>query len=332
MSVPDFFNASAFSMVSLTAAVRKAPYVPGLLGRMGIFDTKPIDTDTVVIDFENDSLSILTSTHRGGPAQQGARAERKSAAFQVPRFILEKEIPAADLIGRRRLGSENQTELLTERVAKEINRQRLAHETTLEYMRCGAIKGVIADAAGTIHDVYSTLGISAPSAVDLQVDDDAVAIGAALVAIAQDMRDAVGNIEIEIHALCGRDFWRLFTNHPEVMYAFQYWQDGEFLRTDPRAGFSYKGITFHEYRGVIGSKTFIPNQDCRFFPVPISPGTELYQTAYAPADYIETVGTLGEPVYARQEAVNMGRGMRVQTQSASLPICTRPEALFRGYY
>ena len=41
-------------------------------------------------------------------------------------------------------------------------------------------------------------------------------------------------------------------------------------------------------------------------------------------DFIDTVNTAGEEIYARQEAVNMNRAIKIHTQSNPLPLTKRP--------
>jgi hypothetical protein len=63
------------------------------------------------------------------------------------------------------------------------------------------------------------------------------------------------------------------------------------------------------------------------FPVGV-PG--LYRTVYAPADYIETVNTLGLPRYARQWQSANGKRVEMESQMNALSYCTRPKVLMVG--
>ena len=53
---------------------------------------------------------------------------------------------------------------------------------------------------------------------------------------------------------------------------------------------------------------------------------ELFIARFAPADYVETVNTLGLPYYAKQEAMRMGKGIDIETQSNPITLCTMPRA------
>ena len=46
----DVFNGDAFSVVSLTATANRLPYVPGQIGRLGLFEEEGVDTLTILIE------------------------------------------------------------------------------------------------------------------------------------------------------------------------------------------------------------------------------------------------------------------------------------------
>ena len=71
----------------------------------------------------------------------------------------------------------------------------------------------------------------------------------------------------------------------------------------------------------------IPANTCRFFPVG---APDLFQCYYAPADYMETVNTLGKPYYAKQRQLNFDKGTEIEAQTNPLHICTRPYCLIKG--
>jgi hypothetical protein len=125
------------------------------------------------------------------------------------------------------------------------------------------------------------------------------------------------------------------TTHKEVKTAYQNWQQGAVLINDMRSGFSYSGITFEEYRGqasfvqadgTLGTRRFIAAGEAHAFPV----GTvDTFATYFAPADFNETVNTLGQPLYAKQEPRKFDRGTDLHTQSNPLPMCHRPGVLIK---
>ncbi|MBU6956103.1 major capsid protein, partial [Hahella sp. HN01] len=56
---------------------------------------------------------------------------------------------------------------------------------------------------------------------------------------------------------------------------------------------------------------------------------DTFATHCAPADFNETVNTIGKPLYAKQEPRKFGRGTDLHTQSNPLPMCRRPGVLVR---
>ena len=54
-----------------------------------------------------------------------------------------------------------------------------------------------------------------------------------------------------------------------------------------------------------------------------------FSSASAPADFNETVNTLGQSLYAKQEPRKFERGTDLHTQSNPLPMCHRPGVLVK---
>jgi hypothetical protein len=98
-----------------------------------------------------------------------------------------------------------------------------------------------------------------------------------------------------------------------------------------RSGFAFGGVIFEEYRGqasnVAGSSVrFIAAGEAHAFPL----GTiDTFSTYVAPADFNETVNTLGQELYAKQAPRKFERGTDLHTQSNPLPMCHRPGVLVK---
>ena len=54
---------------------------------------------------------------------------------------------------------------------------------------------------------------------------------------------------------------------------------------------------------------------------------DLFITRFAPADYEETVNTMGLPRYMRQYMMPNGKGRHIEVESNPISLCTRPTAL-----
>ena len=138
-----------------------------------------------------------------------------------------------------------------------------------------------------------------------------------------------GEFMTGVRCLCSPSFFEALTSHANVVESYSRFQEGAWLREDVRTGFTYGGITFEEYRGQASSadgtvRKFIADGEAHCFPV----GTvDTFGTYFAPADFNETVNTLGQPVYAKQAPRQFDRGTDLHTQSNPLPMCHRPGVL-----
>jgi hypothetical protein len=129
-------------------------------------------------------------------------------------------------------------------------------------------------------------------------------------------------------ALCGDTFYDDLINNPEVVRTYLNQQEASQLRGNAAYEFfDFGGIRWENYRGAVGGTSFINTDKCHIFPVGV-PG--LWRTVYAPADYVETVNTIGLPRYARQYPMENGKGVNLDAQMNALSYCTCPKVLIQG--
>jgi hypothetical protein len=127
-----------------------------------------------------------------------------------------------------------------------------------------------------------------------------------------------------VHALVSPEFFDALIGHAKVKEAYERWEEGAALRNDIRSGFTFLGITFEEYRGQATDqdgniRKFIASGEAHCFPVRT---VDTLATYFAPADFNETVNTLGKPMYAKQEPRKFDKGTDLHTQSNPLPMCS----------
>lgn len=135
------------------------------------------------------------------------------------------------------------------------------------------------------------------------------------------------------HALVSPEFFDALTSHSKVKEVYERWQEGVDSRDDMRSGFTFCGITFEEYRGQAtdseGNVRRFIEDAWHCFPL----GTANTITTYfATADFNETVNTLGQPLYAKQEPRRFDRGTDLHAQSNPLPMCHRPGILVNNHH
>jgi hypothetical protein len=326
----NIFDSDAFTMVSMTESINKMPYKPARVGQMGLFNSKGITTAKAAVELRGRTLALLETKRRGEPGDQHKEQKRVVKLFEVPHIPYDDRITAESLLGVRAFGSTDRLAGVAQVVNDHLEDMRASHEVTLEHMRMGAIHGTVWDADGsTLEDLFDAFGIS-QEVVDFVLGTSTTNIKGKVLGILRHVEENLGAQTYDhVHALCSSGFFDAFINHDEVKAAYDRWRDGEFLRSDPRKGFPYCGVIWEEYRGKVGSRDFITAGDARFFPVG-APG--LFAQANAPADFIETVNTPGQPVYAKQAVdAKFQRYVDIHTQSNPFPFCTRPAVLVRGH-
>ena len=335
MPALDIFSNSAFSVISLTDAINKVPFLPGRIGQLGLFNETGIVTTSVMIEEREGSLNLIETSSRGSPAVQNQHNKRKARSFIVPHVALEDAILADEIQNLRAFGSESQLEGIQQTVQFRLAEMARKHDATLEHLRVGAIKGQILDADGStvLYDLFTEFGVTPHNEVDFDLDNANPQPGALKKKcheIRRKVEDELGAQPYDhIHAFCGSAFFDDLIVHPEVKTAYERYMDGLFLRQgQARGSFEYAGIVFEEYRGKVGTVDYTDTNKAHFFPVGV-PG--LFRQYNAPADFVETVNTLGLPRYAKQAVdQEFGRWVKLHTQSNPLPICTRPKVLIKG--
>ena len=140
-----------------------------------------------------------------------------------------------------------------------------------------------------------------------------------------------GNGYDHIHALVGKDFWIKLIEHPVIRETYLNTAQAAELRGTPmKDRFEFGGIIWERYR--TGRKArkdvgsgFIAHDEARIFPAGVP---ELFITRFGPADYTETVNTIGLPRYANP--MPNGKGINLEVQMNAISLCTRPEVLRQG--
>lgn len=334
----DVFNDDAFSVVSLTDSVNKLKFVPGRIGQLGIFDESGVPTTTVVVEQKEGVLSLVSPTARGGPGKTLTKNLRDARPFVVPHFEINDAVMAEEVQNVRAWGSETAVETVMGKVAERLGYHSQSMEATIEYARIGAIKGIVTYADSSTLNLFTEFGVSQQSVVDFDLDDatpEEGEIRAKCASVIRTIADELGGTPFSgAHAFCGDTFFDQLIAHPEVRETYLGWTAAQELRGGYISGmglsygaFPFGGIMWENYRGSVGGQAFIATGDCQIFPTGV-PG--LFKTYFAPADYIETVNTMGQRMYAKQYEMANGKGVHLDTQSNPLSLCTRPRVLIRG--
>ena len=329
------FSNPAFSMAALTAAINILPNRYGRLEELNLMPPKPVRQRQIIVEEMNGVLNLLPTLPPGSPGTVGVRGKRKLRSFVVPHIPHDDVVLPEEVQGLRAFGSETETESIANVVARHLETMRNKHAITLEHLRMGALKGVILDADGSeLVDLFDAFEID-QTVVEFPFSNEKGDVKGACIATAAAIEEGLsGEFSTGIHVLCSQEFFAALIAHPTVKTAYANWQNGAILINDVRKGFTYGGITFEEYRGKavarIGEnvvvRRFIEAGEAHAFPT----GTiDTFGTYFAPADFNETVNTLGLSLYAKQEPRKFDRGTDLHTQSNPLPMCHRPGVLVK---
>jgi hypothetical protein len=322
----DVFKQDAFSTVSLTDSINKAPFQPGRLGALKLFRSKGIKDKVAVVEERSGQLSLIQTTPRGGPGDTIGTPKRVARSFTVPHLEREAKIYADEVQGVRAFGSEDANLVVQTLVDERLADLRAMHEVTLEYHRAGAVQGKILDADGsTIYDLFNEFGL-AQQTKDIALSVAGTDVRGDCVAIQRLIENELGAEPVSgYRALCGDAFFDALISHPTVVASFAY-QEGAINRSDLRKGFEFGGITWENYRGSVAGTNFFP--DTQAFVVP--EGTSIFTTYYAPADFMEAVNTLGLPLYSKLISDDeLNRWVKLHSQSNPLAINLRPRAVVK---
>lgn len=331
------FDTGGYDLATMTQAVNILPNSYGRVRSLGLFVPEPVRTKTIIVEELNGHLTLLQTQPNGAPAPRARHAKGKLRSFIIPHIPYEDQIFPDDIQGVRQGGTGSDAEVLQNVMTGRLTTMRSSHAITEEHLMCGAMKGTILDADGSvIYNLFTEFGITQKAVTFALLTDTTDVAGKCRQVIRHIEDNLMGDVMTGVHCLCGEEFFDALIIHPNVekfylnhAKAIELAGGGQ----DPRKGFSFGGITFEEYRGKATDpsdgtvRSFIGVADAHFFPV----GTQgSFKIHYAPANYMETVNTFGQPLYAKQTMDPKGRFIDINTESNPLPLCRRPALLVKG--
>lgn len=336
MATFDIFNNDAFSVSQLTGTIVDIPRVPTMLGDMRLFSESGITTPTFMIERKGMSLNLVPTAPRGGVGQPLKSNDRKMIPIATVHLPQRDQILADVVYGVRAFGSETEVESLSNIVRERMVQMRSNLDLTLEYHRVGALKGLVVDADGStpILNVYSTFGMNQTTQF-WNIATPGTSIDPT--ELTQNLKAAIraklgGRSFTRVRVVCSSGFLKKYRAHNKMKEAYTRWQDGAYLRSSGTAAngmsvdFEFDSVAFSVYEGEVGGNELIEDGFAYAFPEGV-PG--MFRTVYSPADYMETVNTVGVPYYAKQERMSFDKGVELEAQSN--PICFNqlPEAVIK---
>lgn len=333
-----------FTWLELTAAINKVDYRPGQVGRLGLFAPKPQSTTIANIELKGDRLALIPDMPRGAPPTPDVQDLRSIVELPIPHFPIRDTIYADSIQNVRGFGV-NTLETFPAAVQQRIDSMSYRLDATLEYLRLGAVKGIITTAidrntgvplAGRQISLYEYFGVAANPVRDWGIvgagaDGETAAWGSQLTqlinAIGRDMADQLpgGMMTGGIYGFAGKTFFDAVSMHPERRAAYIGFPSPETVGPVRGNVLQFRDVDIEEYRGQVSGTPFVAADQCFFVPLGIP---DLFIEVYAPADYTDTVNTVALARYAKQQQLDFDKGMALEAQMNVLPICTLPRCLF----
>lgn len=342
MAHMNIFVNDAFRAMELSEAVREIPNQWGDLGEAGLFMPKSVRGVSFSIESHQGHLQLVQSSTRGTSLPGQKRGKRKMRNFSTERFGLKSRITADDVDGIRAFGSETELKQVAAEVAERQGELRGSTDVTREYLRAGALQGLVKDADGTtLVDLFSEFGIT-QKVVDFTFGTGTTDLSAKCREVTRHIKTNLkGDVMRGVAAKITPTFTDKLMGHADFKERYKYYQNangGDPLRDDTSDGFSFGGILWKEYLaeadvpqedGSTVTQSFIPDGDARFYPM----GTRnTFRDFNGSADYMGMVNQPGQAFYSavfpdKQE----DRYVDVEVMMQTISMCLRPATLVRGH-
>ena len=332
MAMNDVWDDDAFSLVGLTASINKLPFVPGEVGKTGIFEEDGVRTTTVIVEEKGGKLALVGTSARGGPGESVDKDYGDAKSFVVPHYQRDDTVKADEVQNVRAFGTENGLMTVQNLVDQRMASHTRAFDAPLEHQRVGALKGLVVDKnSRVVLDTYGAYGLTAPAPFQFQFSSPTFDVREESFNVMLAIEDALdGDVMGDVHAFVGSTFWSSLISHPSVEKTYLNWLQAAELRGGMMKDvFFFGDVYWHRYRTgkqatASAGNAFIGASEARFA---VKGVPELFITRFAPADYEETVNTVGLPRYAKQMPTRNGKGRDLEMQMNAISLCTRPETL-----
>ncbi|MFD1330716.1 major capsid protein [Methylopila musalis] len=264
--------------------------------------------------------------------------------FEIPHFPHMDYITPKDLqdmvtvLGRAGVRPRTLDDEMVKRLFTIMNK----HKITREYVRSGALKGLIKDGRGRVlYDLYQAFGIT-KKVVDFELDDANTDVNAKCDEVLGHMQDNIrGETMTGAEAIVSPEFFNKLVGHPNVeKYWLQTQFAGQLAATErQRLGgqwgrlFEHQTLLFREYRGSapikspaggVTNERFVAANKGHAYPT----GTQsAFATYDAPPHDVRYANLPGIEVSISPKVLDHGAGVELQSQSNPLALCRRPEVL-----
>lgn len=321
------FDSEAFEGSELTSAFERVPYEPGPMLRIdeGMFEVLGVSTTSAMIEVKDGALNLVAASPRGGIGDIHRSTKPKLAKFEIPHLRTRATVLADTFQNVRSFGTVALTSVEHERDTK-LAEMKFNLAKTIEFHMMRALAGQILDADGSVLvDLLDEFEVT-QAVHNLALNVPATNVRNRIVAAKRLSEDALG-AATPTGWVCfaSAEFMDALTAHPSTEAAMVGWSAASAMRKDVRVDFGFGDVRFIEAKKYAG---VTPVEDGAAYLAPLGvPG--LYVQRNAPADYIDTANTVGEPYYVRAEPLPFNRGVMIEAQSNPVSVVTVPRAVVK---
>lgn len=327
MEVQEALASGKFVIRSLTAAINNLTVPKTRLAELKLFEEKGIRTTTVDIEYKDGQIQLVEDVERGEDGKPLDDPERKIYTFRAVHLPVPGSVFADDVQNNRAFGEEDELESLQAVIDEKLDIARQSIDATIEYFRFGALFGKVYGKKGNlIVDLFKVFEIKETDGENTV--DFNKALPTQLLQVKRDSEKYQKGIKAKgYRGFCRPAFFDALLEDEKFYKAFERQNNGEALREDVRRGVFWQGTWWEEYDEKFGDKDPMPD---KYGAVVVPFGKpKMFMTYFAPANYNETVNTVGLPYYTNSEPKKMNKGVDLESQSNPINVNTSPLAVRR---
>jgi hypothetical protein len=324
MDLEQAIASEKFTVKSLTASINTVDVPKTRIAALKLFEERGIRTTSVDIEYKDGKFILVPEKPRGADGTHIDDSQRDIYTFRSVHLPLEASIFADDIQNTRAFGSEDELEPLEALIMEKHEEQRISLDVTLEYHRIGAIFGKILGATGNvIEDLFKRFNITEKN-IYHEIDFTKPLRTQLLDVKRASEKNQSGIIGKRYRGFVSPTFFNELLENADFVKAFDRYENSSALRDDVRVGVLWQGIYWEEFMQDVNGTEFMKEGEAVVFPED-KPG--LFLTRFSPANYNETVNTIGLPYYSKSEPKRMGKGVDLESQSNPINVCTSPLAV-----
>lgn len=336
----DPFASDAFSLQNMTKQINREPLMFETLQKLGLFKFEGINDRNFWVERMNGSIVVIPATTWGSPGVKMENDKRDAFPFYVSHIQIDDGINPSEIRGVREFGKAASLRTYQTLMAKKNLKAAQSFSQTWELMMSQALQGKIAyvDTSGSIVDAFNCFTVFGVTQKSISF-----ATGTAttkMIAKCREVRDHItqnlrGETSTGYYGLMSTGFADDFLSHANVKGAYEAQnaivyadKEGRLYNRFPFGGIEW--MTVPDYVTLPdGSQTAsytIPANEAIVIPK----GTrDTFRWVAAPAEYMETVNTIGLKMYARRHMRDMNKGVDLEYQTNPAFYCARPEVLVK---